>query len=119
MAATMTWEILNLVYYPIKDEKSKLVYQVHWCCFGTEEKDDETYSSSARSNVSVKYDADASFTAFDDLTKDQVLGWIWKSDADDESDIGKVDKSQVEANVQASVDEHITPTSVAGLPSGW
>ena len=110
MAATMKWEATHLVYYPTKDGKSKVVYEVSWRCNGTEEKDGETYSSSAAGSNAVAYDADASFTAFDDLTEEQVLGWIWETD---------VVKADIEANVQASVDEHITPTSVVGLPSGW
>ena len=115
MAATMKWKVENLVYYPTKDGKSKVVYEVSWRCNGTEEKDDETYSSSAAGNNMITYDADASFTAFDDLTEEQVLGWIW----DDENDMSKVVKADIEANVQASVDEHITPTSVVGVPSKW
>ena len=57
--------------------------------------------------------------AFEDLTEDQVLGGIWNSDADDESDIGKVNKTETEAYVQAAVDKKITPTSKTGLPSSW
>jgi hypothetical protein len=110
MAATMKWEATHLVHYPTKDGKSKVVYEVSWRCNGTEEKDGETYTSSAAGNNAVAYDADASFTAFDDLTEEQVLGWIW--------DTGVV-KADIEANVQASVDEHITPTSVVGVPSKW
>ena len=119
MAATMKWEVPHLVYYPTKDGKSKVVYEVNWRCNGTEEKDGKTYSSSAAGNNIIAYDAGASFTAFDDLTEDQVLGWVWKTGSDDENDMSKVVKADVEANVQASVDEHITPTSVVGLPSGW
>ena len=110
MAATMKWEATHLVHYPTKDGKSKVVYEVSWRCNGTEEKDGETYTSSAAGNNAVAYDADASFTAFDDLTEEQVLGWIW--------DTGVV-KADIEANVQASVDEHITPTSGVGVPSKW
>ena len=110
MAATMKWEATHLVHYPTKDGKSKVVYEVSGRCNGTEEKDGETYTSSAAGNNAVAYDADASFTAFDDLTEEQVLGWIW--------DTGVV-KADIEANVQASVDEHITPTSVVGVPSKW
>ena len=119
MAATMEWKVDNLAYYPTKDGQSKVVYEVNWRCNGTEEKDGETYSSSAAGNNIIAYDADASFTAFDDLTEDQVLGWIWKTDSDDENDMSKVVKADIEANVQASVDEHITPTSVVGVPSKW
>ena len=116
MAATMKWEVPHLVYYPTKDGKSKVVYEVSWRCNGTEEKDGETYSSSAAGNNIIPYDADASFSAFDDLTEEQVLGWVWEADSDGTS---KVVKADVEANVQASVDEHITPTSVVGVPSKW
>jgi hypothetical protein len=110
MAATMKWKVENLVYYPTKDGQSKVVYEVNWRCSGTEEKDDKTYSSSAAGNNVITYDADASFTAFDDLTEDQCLGWIWETD---------VVKGDIEASVQASVDEHITPTSVVAVPASW
>ncbi len=111
MAATITWQITELKYYPSKDGKSNLVYQVRWCCKGEEEKDGKTYRSISSGNTTVFYDESFSFTAFEDLTEDQVLGWIWKSAADDESDIGKVSKTETEANVQAAVDKKITPTS--------
>ena len=109
MAATMTWDVADLAYYPAHDGKNNVVFEVPWICSGTEEKDDKTYSSAARGTTMIAYDKDASFTAFDDLTQDQVLGWIWKTDS----------KADVEANVQASVDEHITPTSLSGAPASW
>ena len=119
MAATITWQITELKYYPSKDDKSNLVYEVRWCCKGEEEKDGETYRALSSGNTTVFYNESSSFTAFEDLTEDQVLGWIWKSDADDESDIGKVNKTETEAYVQAAVDKKITPTSKTGLPSSW
>ena len=73
------------------------------------------YSSFDAERYSVHYNDGA----IEDLTEDQVLGWIWKSDADDESDIGKVNKAETEAYVQAAVDKKITPTSKTGLPSSW
>jgi len=119
MAATMTWDVADLAYYPAHDGKNNVVFEVPWICSGTEEKDDKTYSSSARGTTMIEYDKDASFTAFDDLTKDQILGWIWKTDSDPDGDMNKVTKADVEANVQASVDEHITPTSLSGAPASW
>jgi len=109
MAATMNWNIENLMFYPAHDGKTNVVFEVPWVCHGTEEKDGVTYSSAARGTTMIAYDKDESFTAFDDLTQDQVLGWIWKTDS----------KADVEANVQASVDEHITPTSLSGAPASW
>ena len=119
MAATMKWNIENLMFYPALDGKKNVVFEVPWICSGTEEKDGVTYSSSARGNTMIEYDKDASFIAFDDLTQDQVLGWIWKTDSDPEGDTNKVTKADVEANVQASVNEHITPTSLSGAPASW
>ena len=43
MAATITWQITELKYYPSKDGKSNLVYQVRWCCKGEEEKDEYSF----------------------------------------------------------------------------
>ncbi len=119
MAATMKWDVSDLAYYPTHDGKSNVVFEVPWVCSGTEEKDGKTYSSSAHGTTMIAYDKDASFTPFDDLTKDQILGWIWKTDSDRDGDMNKVIKSDVEANVQASVNEHITPTSLTGAPASW
>ena len=65
----------------------------------TEEKEKEYFRSTFYGTVSVTYQDGDDFTPFADLTKDQVLGWVWES----------VDKNETEASVQKSIDNQINP----------
>lgn len=49
------------------------------------------------------------FTPFDDLTKDQVLGWVWHSG---------VDKASIEQNVADQIERLKNPPTVS-LPLPW
>jgi hypothetical protein len=99
MAATIEWLVEALACYPTKDSKTDVVMMVHWRCNGSEENDSKTYHSTSYSTVGVTYEDGDAFTPFADLTKDQVLGWVWES----------VDKDETEASVQKSIDNQINP----------
>ena len=107
MAATIEWLVEALDCYPTQDDKTDVVIVVHWRCIGSEEKDSKTYSASNYGTVNVIYEDGDPFTPFADLTKDQVLGWVWTDDM--EENPGKVDKSAVEASVQIQIDNQINP----------
>ena len=99
MAATIEWKVEGLDCYPTKDSKTDVVITVHWRCNGSEENDSKTYHSTSYGTVGVTYEDGDAFTPFADLTKDQVLGWVWES----------VDKNETEASVQKSIDNQINP----------
>jgi hypothetical protein len=48
--------------------------------------------------------ADGTFTPYEDLTQDMVLGWIWEDG---------VDKDATEAAVQQQIDNQINPPVVS------
>jgi hypothetical protein len=52
---------------------------------------------------------EGTFTPYDQLTQEQVLGWCW---------VGGVDRAAVEANVQLLVDAQVNPP-VVQLPLPW
>jgi hypothetical protein len=59
--------------------------------------------------VGVTYEAGTPYTAYADLTLDQVLGWVWANG---------VDKDATEANVAAQIENQINPTVVTP-PLPW
>tara|TARA_R100000808_G_scaffold1279_6_gene5997 strand:- start:13467 stop:13796 length:330 start_codon:yes stop_codon:yes gene_type:complete len=99
MAATIKWLVEALDCYPTKDSKTDVVMTVHWRCNGSEENDSKTYFSTQYGAVGVTYEEGDPFIPFTDLTKDQVLGWVWQ----------EVDKDETEVNIQKDIDNQINP----------
>ena len=93
------WEVSQLNCHSQSDNKTNVVFNIHWRCTGV----DGAYTGTVYSTASVPAPTD-SFTEFADLTQDQVLGWIWSSG---------VDKDSAEAAVQAQIDNQITPPVVS------
>lgn len=99
MSATITWTVTQMDCYPQADNKTDVVFNVHWTCSGVQ----ETYYGSVYSTCSVPLAGDAPFTTYADLTQDQVLGWIWANG---------VDKASAEAAVQSNIDNQINPVTI-------
>tara|TARA_R100001163_G_scaffold7327_1_gene7733 strand:- start:228 stop:602 length:375 start_codon:yes stop_codon:yes gene_type:complete len=114
VAATIEWLVESLDCYPTKDGKTDVVMSVHWRCNGAEEKpreeeeegeegeeekEKEYFRSTFYGTVSVTYQDGDDFTPFADLTKDQVLGWVWES----------VDKNETETKIQKGIDDQRNP----------
>jgi hypothetical protein len=96
----ITWTITAMNCYPTVGSETDVVFTVHWTCSGT----DGTYTSSVYSTCSVPTPTDGSFTPYDQLTQDQVLGWVWANG---------VDKDATEAAVQQQIDNQINPPVVS------
>ena len=76
------------------------VITAHWSVVLT----DGDYSASAYGTQSFTRDDESpEFIPFDDLTEEVVVGWL---DLDE----------NLEANLQAQIDEQKTPTTVSGTP---
>jgi hypothetical protein len=101
----ITWTVTAMNCYPTVGSETDVVFTVHWTCSGT----DGTYTSSVYSTCSVPTPADGSFTPYDQLTQDQVLGWVWANG---------VDKAAPEAAVQQQIDNQINPPVVTP-PLPW
>jgi len=100
MATTFEWSITQMNCYPQAEGQSDVVFCCHWTCSGT----DGTYNGSVYSTCGVTYKADTPYTPYDQLTQNQVLGWIWSSG---------VDKDSAEAAVQTQIDNQINPPVVS------
>jgi len=105
MTATITWSVSALDCYPQESGNTDVVFNVHWTCAGT----DGTYNASVYSTCSVPAPTGSAFTPYDQLTQQQVLGWIWANG---------VDQAATEAAVQTQLDNQINPPVVTP-PLPW
>jgi hypothetical protein len=105
---TTIWTITAMDAYPHAQGEADVVFNVHWTCAGTQEQDGKTYSASVYSTCQVEFTG-GTYTPYESLTQDQVLGWIWNSG---------VDKDATEAAVQSQIDGQINPTVVTP-PLPW
>ena len=77
MAVTHTWSVDPQLNTRTQDGLSEVVFSVVWRLSSEETVDGTTYSISSANQISLNTDNldPATFTAFADLTEDQVVGW--------------------------------------------
>lgn len=105
---TNTWNVVSMDAYPEKDGFTDVVFTVHWTLAGS---DDEGHTGSAYGSVGVTLDADAPYTPYADLTKDEVIGWVQNA-------LGAEQVASLEAGVEAQISSQINPTVVTP-PLPW
>ena len=99
MATTNTWSIAQLD----RETADGYVFTAHY----TVEASDETYKAGAYGSIGLE--RPEKLTPFADLTKEVVVGWV-----KDKLTAEKV--TEVEAALQAQLDEQKTPTKASGTP---
>jgi hypothetical protein len=104
MSATITWVIEWMQTTPTTATPPETVITAGWRCNGTQ----DTYTATSYGSASFPA-PEGSFTPYDQLTQQQVLGWCWANG---------VDQTAVEASVEASIDSQINPT-VIQPPLPW
>lgn len=109
MAIAYNWQVVQMNEYPEYEGYQDCVFQVHWTLTGTETQGETTYTGSVYGSVGVTVNSEESFTPYDQLTQEQVLGWVWDSG---------VDKDASEANVAQQIADQINPPVVT-LPLPW
>jgi hypothetical protein len=104
MSATMNWTISTLE----RELADGGVIVAHWRCTASETVGEDTFSASSYGTAGFTYDASApDFVPYDQLTEEQVLGWLWADG---------VDKDATEAALQANIDDQKNPVTSAGVP---
>lgn len=73
MSVTFLWNVDWCETTPDNADPAKAVLQVGWRCNGQ----DGDYSGSVYSTCTLPAADPASFVPYNQLTQDQVLGWIW------------------------------------------
>ena len=101
---TILWIIERLLVKPTEGSLTDVVITADWRCNGT----DETYSGTCYGSCSFAPPS-GSFTPYEDLTQEQVLGWCYENG---------VDKTAIEANVTQQINDQINPPVVV-LPLPW
>lgn len=107
MTITNKWDIVQLDCYPEVNGTTDVVFTVHWNLTGTE----GDLSGYVYGSVGVTLDADAPFTPYAQLTKEQVVGWV--KDA-----IGAETVAAHEANVAQQIENQKNPPVVTP-PLPW
>lgn len=105
MAIVNTWNVVQMDCYPEVDGEQDVVFTVHWRLNGV----DGEYTGSVYGSVGVTLDAEAPFTPYNELTEEQVLGWVWA---------GGVDKDATEAAVAQQIENQKNPP-VVSPPLPW
>ena len=97
---TITWNISVLNCIPQTAEGADYVICCHWQCNGV----DGDYNGSVYSTCSFPVVQGENFTPYNQLTQDQVLGWIWANG---------VDKDATEAAVEGQIQNQKNPPLVS------
>ena len=101
---TILWLIERLLVKPIEGSETNVVITADWRCNGTQDQ----YSGTCYGSCSFAPPT-GSFTPYEDLTLQQVLGWCYANG---------VDKAAIEANVTQQIENQINPPVIAP-PLPW
>jgi len=101
---TINWIIERLLVKPTEGSLTDVVITADWRCNGT----DGQYSGTCYGSASFAPPT-GSFTPYDQLTQDQVLGWCFANG---------VDQAAIEANVTQQINDQINPPVIAP-PLPW
>ena len=101
------WLIEQLVSYPVLGEKTNVVFSIAWRLNGT----DGVNTATVYGSLNVTFDPEAPYTPYDQLTNDQIIGWV-------KSELGEELVLAYEANINAQLYNLANPTQVV-LPLPW
>lgn len=107
MTITNTWGVVQMDAYPEYEGETDVVFTVHWTLTGT----DGAYVGSVYGSVGVSLDEGATFTPYEDLTLDQVVGWV-------QTALGEEQVAAYEENVAQQIADQIDPPVVTP-PLPW
>ena len=94
---TITWNIAQLE----RHTADAIVFTAHY----TVDANDGTYSAGAYGSIGLEAPED-NIIPYADLTPEIVIGWVQE----------KLNVEEIEAALQAQIDQQRTPTTAAGMP---
>jgi hypothetical protein len=103
-----TWTVRQLNVIPTKEQRTDVVHSVAWEVTGVDGED----SSTASGALSVNTDNVGNFVAYENLTEEQVLSWVFAT-------LGQDGKTKAESQVQTVIEAKrsaITIVQKASLP---
>jgi len=75
MANTYNWKINALDAKIHKDDLDNVIYTVHWSFIGQDDSE-KPVSASSIGTLGVQYTEENPFIPYEDLTKEDVVGWL-------------------------------------------
>lgn len=108
MAIINTWTITQLDTKPQEGDLMDVVVVVHWTRNATSQVEDKTYIAFISGQFPCTTPSETDFTAYPDLTYDQVCGWL---------DSG-LDVNSIDAYLASQIENQINPPIVV-LPLPW
>lgn len=107
MTVTNTWSVVQMDAYPEYEGATDVVFTVHWTLNGT----DGEYTGSAYGSQGLALDPEGSFTPYEDLTQEQVIGWVHNA-------MGEEQVAAYETAVIKQIDDAKNPP-VVNPPLPW
>ena len=107
MAITYNWTVAQMDAYPEYEGNENVVFTVHWRMNGV----DGDHTAGVYGSVGLTLDPEAEFTAYEDLTQEQVVGWV--KDA-----LGEEQVTSYEENVANQIEQLVNPP-VVRPPLPW
>ena len=104
MANTFNFKINAVDCHTNQDGLEKVVYNVHWSYIATSEGENPV-SVSSIGVESIGAPSSESFTAFEDLTEEVVVGWITAKMGDERI-------ASIKESLNKQIEEKINPTQV-------
>jgi hypothetical protein len=109
MSATFTWSVVQMNCAKMADSQTDVVFNIQWSCEGQQVSNGQTFSNAQNSSTFVQYRQGESFTPYDQLTQQQVLGWVWANPT--------TSQATIEAQIQQEIDKQINnPVVTPPLP---
>ena len=101
MSATITWVIEWMQTTPTTATPPETVVTAGWRCNGTQATATPDIFYTATNYGSASFPMpEGTFTPYDQLTQQQVLGWCWANG---------VDQAATEESVQTAIDNQVNP----------
>ena len=109
MATVYTWDVATVdtkVSHTDDNsvQKDDVIFNIHWRLTGTDDNNSETLIGVQEMDITDL----SSFTEFDDVTTSDVEGWL-------ETELGTDQVQSLKDNIQASLTEKGTPTTVTRI----
>lgn len=102
MTTLYSWTINSLPNYPQYEGQTDVVFVVNWTLTGT----DGQYTASEQGSVQSIYISGQPFTPYDQLTEEQVLGWVTSSVSEQTLNIYK---ESIDRNIAQQKEIQILP----------
>ena len=102
-----TWTINPLEAYPTAEGETDVVFVAHWQLHAIT----GSYIASSIGTQSLTYTAGTPFTPFNELTLEQVTGWV-------ENAMGEENVQSLKAGLATQIENKINPPTVT-LTSPW